>query len=202
MPFRNSKDETRTRIMMAAVRLFAEKGYSPTTTREIVEAAGVTKPMLYYYFRDKRALYTSIIGSAMEALRSDLQGAVAEGTDPLDRLRRYVSTYLHFFLAHREVGALCFQEIFGLGENLVRELNPALFDEIRSLLDEIVLQGRHTQRYSPQDRDCITLSLLGIPNMFVMRYILHGSGCDVPRVTERVVDYYVAELEAPVWAET
>ena len=40
-------------ILQAAVRLFARKGYEATSTREIVEAAGVTKPMIYYYFKNK-----------------------------------------------------------------------------------------------------------------------------------------------------
>lgn len=199
MPFRSSSDETRNRIMRAAVKLFAQKGYSPTTTREIVESASVTKPMLYYYFRDKQALYMSIVQNAMGGLKADLQAAVAEEQAPLDRLRRFVGAYLQFFLANREVGAICFQELFGLGENLVRELNPIAFAEIRSLLDEIVLQGRYADKYSPEDLHYISLSLLGIPNMFVMLYILHGSECDIARVTERVVDYYIAELEAPVW---
>ena len=39
------------KIVAAAVRLFCEKGYEATAVREIVEAAGVTKPVLYYYFR-------------------------------------------------------------------------------------------------------------------------------------------------------
>lgn len=200
MPFRNSPDETKRRIMIAAVTLFAQKGYSATTTREIVDQAGVTKPMLYYYFRDKQGLYTNIVRSAMEALHADLQVAVAEGATPLDRLRRYVQTYLQFFLANREVGAVCFQEIFGLGENLLRELNPVFFEQIRSLQDVIVAQGRYAHKYTAEELDYISLSLMGIPNMFVMRFILHGEGCDVAKVTERVVDYYVAELEAPVWA--
>lgn len=200
MPLRSSSDETRNRIMRAAVKLFAEKGYSPTTTREIVESAGVTKPMLYYYFRDKRALYMGIVHDAMSGLKTDLRVAVALEKGPLDRLRQFVGVYLQFFLSNREVGAICFQEIFGLGENLVRELNPIALTEIRSLIDEIVMQGCYAEKYSPEDLHYISLSLLGIPNMFVMLYILHGSECDIARVTERVADYYIAELEAPVWA--
>ena len=38
-------------IARAAARLFAERGYDATSVREIVEAAGVAKPTLYYYFR-------------------------------------------------------------------------------------------------------------------------------------------------------
>lgn len=198
VPFRNSPDETKRRIMIVAVALFAHKGYSATTTREIVEQAGVTKPMLYYYFEDKQDLYMTIVRGAMEALLTDLRIAVTQETVPVEQLRRYVRAYLRFFLANREVGAICFQEMFGLGENLVRELNPVFFDQVRSLMDEVIAGGRHANRYTAEELDYIALSLLGIPNMFVMRLILHGEGCDVERVAERVVDYYIAEVEAPV----
>ena len=49
------------KLLEAAVRLFAHKGYPATSTREIVEAAGVTKPMLYYYFQSKEGLLAAAL---------------------------------------------------------------------------------------------------------------------------------------------
>ncbi len=43
-------------------RLFASRGYAATSIREIVEAAGVTKPVLYYHFQSKEGLYRAILG--------------------------------------------------------------------------------------------------------------------------------------------
>ncbi len=55
--------ETRGRILLAAASLFANKGYAGTAVREIVAAAGVTKPTLYYYFKNKEDLYVRAAGS-------------------------------------------------------------------------------------------------------------------------------------------
>ena len=52
------------RIVKQAIRLFCYKGYHATAVREIVEAAGVTKPVLYYYFKNKDALLTYILENA------------------------------------------------------------------------------------------------------------------------------------------
>lgn len=52
-------------ILNAATTLFANKGYSGTSVREIVELAGVTKPTLYYYFKNKEDLYIKLIDEAM-----------------------------------------------------------------------------------------------------------------------------------------
>ena len=48
-------------IARTAARLFAERGYDATSVREIVEAAGVAKPTLYYYFRSKEGLAQALL---------------------------------------------------------------------------------------------------------------------------------------------
>jgi AcrR family transcriptional regulator len=54
-------DERREAIITAAVRLFAEKGFRGTTTREIASAVGVSEPVLYNHFATKSDLYSAII---------------------------------------------------------------------------------------------------------------------------------------------
>ncbi len=53
--------EARERLLSGATALFASKGYASTTVREIVERAGVTKPVLYYYFRSKEGIYLDLM---------------------------------------------------------------------------------------------------------------------------------------------
>lgn len=50
-------DAARSRLVRAALRLFAEKGYEAATTREISEAAGANISAIRYYFGDKAGLY-------------------------------------------------------------------------------------------------------------------------------------------------
>ncbi|MEA2040283.1 MAG: TetR/AcrR family transcriptional regulator, partial [Thermodesulfobacteriota bacterium] len=46
----------RARLLVAGTTIFAEKGYASTTVREIVARAGVSKPVLYYYFKNKEGI--------------------------------------------------------------------------------------------------------------------------------------------------
>ena len=55
-------------IARAAARLFAERGYDATSVREIVEAAGVAKPTLYYYFRSKEGLAQALLTVPLTSL--------------------------------------------------------------------------------------------------------------------------------------
>jgi AcrR family transcriptional regulator len=73
-----SSEERRTCIIEAACRMFAEKGFRGTTTRELAAAVGVTEPVLYEHFKTKSDLYRAIIEakaqdgvSFVETLRAD-----------------------------------------------------------------------------------------------------------------------------------
>ena len=57
----NLESESRKQILDAALNLFAQKGYAATTVREIVDAAGITAPSLYYYFGNKEGLYMELM---------------------------------------------------------------------------------------------------------------------------------------------
>jgi AcrR family transcriptional regulator len=66
------------KLLQAALTLFTRRGYSATTVRELVEAAGVTKPVLYYYFKSKEGLFLELMrthfGRLEAAVDAYLQG--------------------------------------------------------------------------------------------------------------------------------
>ncbi|MBM4313796.1 MAG: TetR/AcrR family transcriptional regulator [Deltaproteobacteria bacterium] len=53
--------QLREKLMEAALKLFTQRGYSATTVRELVATAGVTKPVLYYYFGSKEGLFLELM---------------------------------------------------------------------------------------------------------------------------------------------
>jgi AcrR family transcriptional regulator len=68
---RLSSEERRASIVEAACKLFADKGFRGTTTRELAAAVGVSEPILYEHFKTKRDLYSAIIESkARQGLES------------------------------------------------------------------------------------------------------------------------------------
>lgn len=60
----------RERLMAAATELFTKKGYAATSVREIVGAAGVTKPVLYYYFGNKEGIYLKLMEEPFQKFKS------------------------------------------------------------------------------------------------------------------------------------
>jgi len=57
----HARHDTRARIQSVALELFAEQGYDKTSLREIAERLGVTKAALYYHFKSKEDIVTSLV---------------------------------------------------------------------------------------------------------------------------------------------
>ncbi|WP_077036800.1 CerR family C-terminal domain-containing protein [Pelomonas sp. KK5] len=69
-------EETRRRIVATALRLFAERGFEGTTTREIAAAAGVNAPALQYYFDNKEGVYRACAEYIAESSAAHFQPVI------------------------------------------------------------------------------------------------------------------------------
>jgi TetR/AcrR family transcriptional regulator, regulator of cefoperazone and chloramphenicol sensitivity len=138
-------DSTKARILEAAGKVFAQKGFEAGTVREICQAADVNLAAINYHFGDKRRLYLAAVSHAYSARQEEL--ALAEwpaGTRPEDRLRGWVGAMMerllgedrqpwHMQLMMREVASpdvAC--------EALVKEYIRPQFEYLAAILKELV----------------------------------------------------------------
>lgn len=78
----------REQLLAAAVRLFAQKGYAATTVRDILRAARVTAPVLYYHFGSKEGLFRALAEEGMRRFRAAHESALAAGGSATEKIRR------------------------------------------------------------------------------------------------------------------
>ncbi|HEY9133026.1 MAG TPA: CerR family C-terminal domain-containing protein [Dyella sp.] len=76
-------DETRQRIIAAAVKLFGEHGFAGASTRDIAAAAGVNAPALQYYFENKQGVYQACAEFVTNELRDRFAPAMRQANDAL-----------------------------------------------------------------------------------------------------------------------
>lgn len=67
----------RARLLAVARRLFADKGYSATSTPEIVSAVDVTRGALYHHFKDKQALFRAVVEDEAAAVAAEIEARSA-----------------------------------------------------------------------------------------------------------------------------
>ena len=75
-------ESVRQRLLSAATRLFAARGFEGTSVQEIVSAAGVTKGAMYHYFDSKDDLLKEIYGRVLR-LQMDRLFTIADGPGPV-----------------------------------------------------------------------------------------------------------------------
>lgn len=77
-PSTSTENETETRILKAAQRLFAHRGYGGTTTRDLAQAAGVAEGTLFRHFENKKAILIRVATDGWVELLTDLLTELSE----------------------------------------------------------------------------------------------------------------------------
>ena len=87
---------TKARIAQVARREFARRGFDATSIRQIVAEARVTKPVLYYYFKNKRDLFLSLLEEAVAPLCDEVERIASGDGTPRDRMAEIIAAVLRF----------------------------------------------------------------------------------------------------------
>ncbi|HZE14430.1 MAG TPA: helix-turn-helix domain-containing protein [Mycobacterium sp.] len=105
-------EETRRRIIAAAMRCVAEKGYSQASIREIAREAQMTSGSLYHYFPNKSELLKATVGEIEDVALPRLRAAAQRRGDVIDRLEalldesdRLMREYPHLAAFERAIRA-------------------------------------------------------------------------------------------------
>jgi TetR/AcrR family transcriptional regulator len=157
-------DQSRSRILDAAIQEFSENGLAGARTEQIAEAAGVNKALLYYYFQSKEGLYNA-------ALEGVAQRVVASSLAVMDLDCTAGERLVHFALNHfdrihtqRTFQTLMQQEMIRLHrgeENAVAPLVDKVFKPMMLRLSALVTEGRNSGELIEVDELQIMYAALG-----------------------------------------
>lgn len=84
----------RAAILRAAAQLFADKGYHNASMAELAKACGVSKPLLYHYYRDKDHILFDIADSYMDQLLAIVAGVEVRGLAPRAQLEALIARFM------------------------------------------------------------------------------------------------------------
>ena len=106
---------TRARIVRAAERLFAAKGYRGVSMRDLARRCGVHMFTVQHHFGSKLALYREILRLRDQEVETLLGRILAEERSARGLVERVVDELFDFFLAHRDAVALGARAVLGEG---------------------------------------------------------------------------------------
>jgi AcrR family transcriptional regulator len=163
------------RALEAAVGLFSRKGYAATSTREVAKLLGIQKATLYYHVESKEDLLFLICQSALTQIQNDVDTAIRDIQDPLDRILTLISSHIESLLRDEPEHSTTFTEMHALSEDRfgqIMRLRDDYENMVRTVLQEAqdagVLRTDIEAKY-------LSLTLLGIMNR-VMIWYRRGGG--------------------------
>lgn len=181
--------DLRATILQVAGALFAQRGYNATSVREVVEAAGCTKPSLYYYFRNKEQLFLEVIRDGTERMNENLEDALKVPGSLRERFHRGLSQHLDFVRDNPTTLRLLLS-----AERRPDEGQPAVdFASLRqhyvALCRDMLLEGQQTGEVRA-DIDA-TEAALAFFGMVDHRFALHLHGQTMPDgYAEQILDLF------------
>ena len=90
--------DTRKKIFAVAARLFADKGYNAVSMREISELAGLSKPMIYYYFGSKEGIYKELVTTGVSHILSAIESTYSLDISVKEKLNMILKKF--FYACH------------------------------------------------------------------------------------------------------
>jgi AcrR family transcriptional regulator len=186
--------ETRRHILRAALKHFANAGYAATSVQQIVSDAKVSKPALYYHFRDKAALFKALVNEAHDGRFRVVQAAAARAPDFPGQLREVLVALFDYFKKNRNLTRIAFATAYAAPGELPPGLNHLgkcrrSLEFIHSLIQRARAAGELDDRFDSRD---LAYGFYGQTNFYITAHLLMPHYQLNRRAAERVVELFLA----------
>jgi len=133
-----SKKQSKKELIIENARAsFSKYGYELTTLEAVAKESSITKPAIYYHFKDKSALYKAVICPQFISIAEEIEEKTQIGT-PQERLNSYIKTFGEFLINQPDFSAIFAREIANgaitIPDNCIEQLSRTL-NQLISILD-------------------------------------------------------------------
>ena len=182
------------RILQAAIKVFDKYGLRKTTMRDIAESAGMSKSSLYYYFRDKKKILSSVIRQEAETLIEKLSMAVQRAASPQDKLRVYVITRMRL-LFQLSIYYASLTEAYLEQYTFIEQEREAFTDFENTTIQNILSEGINTGVFMITEVLTTAKMIIIIMKGLELRLIIGKSMDDLDETVSTMLDILLQGLE-------
>lgn len=168
-----ARPETRRRILDAATRVFAEKGYQRTAVEDIVRASDTSKGSFYHFFPGKEGIFVALVDQLGELLLQRVVDDIAPVQVGLDRVGPALRAALDTFGSHRRLARILLVEAPGLGHGIDERLF-ALHGRFARYIGLHLEQAVADGSILPVDCELVAHAWVGSINEVVLRWLYTG----------------------------
>ena len=178
-------------ILRTSARIFAEKGYHPTTMRDISRETQVSLAGLYYYCKSKEELLFLIQDNCFGRVHERLRERLRETAQPVEKLRLVIENHLSFFAANMAEMKVLSHEADSLAGEMRAHVSGRKQQYTR-LVRQILSEAQQAQGDGGQkiDLTVATYALFGMMNWIYNWYDPHGK-LQVAELVDNVTRLFV-----------
>ena len=186
--------DTRQQILRAAQRRFANAGYAATAVQDIVDDAKVSKPALYYHFKDKAGLFQALVHEAHDERYRVLREASAQGGDIRAQLENILAGLFDYFGKNRELIRISFATMFAAPGEVPENLSYSdkcerNFEFIHSLIKRAQKSGELDKQFDSEE---LAFGFYGMANFYLVAHLI-SPDCKPDRLTAgRIVELFLS----------
>ncbi len=149
IPDQSKAKDKHQRIISAAVKVFARKGFFQAKVSEIARAAGVADGTIYLYFRNKDDILITLFKQAMQGVLVEMKAALDAEQNPADKLAAFARTHLDLVKRNPELAGIIQVEI-RQSAKYMKEYDKTPFREYLDLLSGVIKQGQVEGLFNPE----------------------------------------------------
>ena len=161
-------------ILQAAEKLFAKKGFYPTTIDEIAKEAKSAKGTIYLYFNNKEDLFFSVIETKLDLLLNKIQEAVEKPGSASQRIKTAISIHLKFLEENKNFFKVMESFPEGLKKKLERKLKGRVVEKQSryiEILDRLIQEAIERKEIKALDSKKLAIILMGIVHSLTVYWI-------------------------------
>jgi len=190
----NSHVDTRQLLLRAGLKHFANSGYAATSVQDIVGEAKLSKPALYYHFKDKAGLFQALVHEAHDARYEMLRTAAGSHTGIRAQLEAALKGLFSYFRENRELMRISFATMFAAPGEVPEDVCCAEkcernFEFVHSLIKQALKNGELNQHFDSQE---LAFGFYGLVNFYLVGHLVCEECQPDDGTAKRIVELFLA----------
>jgi len=167
------QNESRERLLAAALEHFTMRGYSATSVRELCAAAGVTKPVLYYYFKSKEGLYLELMEGAYALFESTISELTMHSGGIPEQITYFCEGVFDVGMANLPILRLIYSIYFGTPQGAPFFDLDKYYDRMLEIISGLIQEGIDQGELKPGKASDMTWAVLSCLNTTLEEQLCH-----------------------------
>jgi TetR/AcrR family fatty acid metabolism transcriptional regulator len=194
---RPKADDKRKRILQAAVKIFARKGYFAARVSEIAKKAGVADGTIYLYFKGKEDILVRLFDEVMAEQSEEMSRAIEVLPTAPERLRAIAERHLRLLGTNRDL-AVVFQVELRQSTQFMERFTASWLGDYLALITQTIDQGQREGSFRADlNKKVATKFFFGALDEMVTSWIIGGKGYDLAALALPVVDLFLRGAATP-----